>query len=83
MSLDTKEKIEKRKELIADNCRTRAVKARAQDAYGGAHREIRRSVRRDKAKIAEEAAEKRNMKDLYIVAQRNLQGIKKPVKDKQ
>ena len=68
------------------------MKARVQEAYGGAHREVRRSVRRDKrvyinnlAKAAEEAAEKRNMKDLYSCAKKlagNHHRIQKPVKDK-
>ena len=56
-----------------NNCRTRASKIRVQKQYGNAHKEVRRSVRTDKrvyigslAKAAEEAAAKRNIKDLYI-----------------
>ena len=57
----------------AINCsRTRKEKATAQTEYNKAHKEVRQSVRKDRrtyienlAAQAEEAANMRNMKDLY------------------
>ena len=93
-SLDTMEKIEVRKKAKADlnNCRTIASKIRVQEQYGNAHKEVRRSVRGDKgvyidslARAAEEAAEKRKIKDLYSYTRRMAgkhQRVEKPVKNK-
>ena len=67
-------KVQERKQKKgAINCsRTRKEKATAQAEYNKAHKEVRQSVRKDRrtyienlAAQAEEAANMRNMKDLY------------------
>jgi hypothetical protein len=64
---------ERKQKKGAINCsRTRKEKATAQAEYNKAHKEVRQSVRKDRrtyienlAAQAEEAANMRNMKDLY------------------
>ena len=82
-----------KKKAILNTCRTRASKAAAQQQYTRAHKEVRRSIKRDKrshiknlAKHAEEAAARGNMRDLYnttkkLSARYQLTG--KQIKDKE
>nr|KAG5689797.1 hypothetical protein BaRGS_007075 [Batillaria attramentaria] len=72
--------------------RTRRAKAKAQEEYTAADREVKRSTRKDKrdyidnlANQAEEAAGQGNLKDLYQVTKKlagKFQQTDKPVKDK-
>ena len=71
---ETLRKVQERKQKkCATNCsRTRKEKATAQAEYNKAHKEVKQSVRKDRrtyienlAAQAEEAANMRNMKDLY------------------
>ena len=82
-----------KKKAILNTCRTRASKAAAQQQYTRAHKEVRRSIKRDKrshiknlAKHAEEAAARGNMRDVYnttkkLSARYQLTG--KQIKDKE
>ncbi|XP_078357393.1 uncharacterized protein LOC144642296 [Oculina patagonica] len=95
MTAGTLHKIQerKRKKAILNTCRTRASKAAAQQQYTGAHKEVRRSIKRDKrnhidnlARQAEEAAARGNMKELYNTTKKlaaRYQVTDKPIKDKQ
>nr|KAG5711928.1 hypothetical protein BaRGS_026369 [Batillaria attramentaria] len=74
ISADTIQKLEVRKEkkTALNTSRTRRVKAKAQEEYTAADREVKRSIRKDKrdyidnlASQAEEAARQGNLKDLY------------------
>jgi hypothetical protein len=74
VTAETLRKVQERKQKKgAINCsRTRKEKATAQAEYNKAHKEVRQSVRKDRrtyienlAAQAEEAANMRNMKDLY------------------
>nr|KAG5704681.1 hypothetical protein BaRGS_025323 [Batillaria attramentaria] len=72
--------------------RTRRAKAKAQEEYTAADREVKRSTGKDKrdyidnlASQAEEAARQGNLKDLYQVTKKlagKFQQTDKPVKDK-
>ena len=57
--------------------RTRAAKARAQEEYSAADKEVKRSVKKDKknyvdslAAQAEEATGQGNLKDLYMITKK-------------
>ena len=57
--------------------RTRAAKARAQEEYSAADKEVKRSVKKDNknyvdslAAQAEEAAGQGNLKDLYMITKK-------------
>nr|KAG5700724.1 hypothetical protein BaRGS_029089 [Batillaria attramentaria] len=88
------DKLEVRKEKKAalNTSRTRRAKAKAQEEYTAADREVKRSTRKDKrdyidnlASQAEEAARQGNLKDLYQVTKKltgKFQQTDKPVKDK-
>lgn len=74
LSTETYKKIQdrKNKKAVFNTSRTTATKAKAQEEYSEANREVKNSVSRDKreyleghAKQAEEAAASRNMKQLY------------------
>ena len=95
ISADSLKKIQTRKEkkVALNNSRTRAEKARAQEAYREANKDARQNIKRDKkifidslAAEAEEAAQRGNMKDLYDIT-RKLSGRfgrpERPVKDRQ
>ena len=75
ISADTLQRLEERKTKKAqlNMGRTRAAKARAQEEYSAADKEVKRSVKKDKknyvdnlATQAEEAAGQGNLKDLYF-----------------
>nr|KAG5701649.1 hypothetical protein BaRGS_019338 [Batillaria attramentaria] len=94
ISADTIQKLEARKEKksVLNTSRTRRAKAKAQEEYTVADREVKRSIRKDKrdyidnlASQAEEAARQGNLKDLYQVTKKlagKFQETDKPVKDK-
>ena len=95
ISVDTLQKIQARrlKKEAVNSSRTRTGKATAQAEYTQAHKEVKRSVKKDKrdyidslAEEAEQAAYHGNMKELYITT-RKLAGKynrpERPVKDKQ
>nr|KAG5693935.1 hypothetical protein BaRGS_008204 [Batillaria attramentaria] len=94
ISADTIQKLEVRKEkkTALNTSRTRRAKAKAQEEYTAADREVKRSTRKDKrdyidnlASQAEEAARQGNLKDLYQVTKKlagKFQQTDKPVKDK-
>nr|KAG5707958.1 hypothetical protein BaRGS_025096 [Batillaria attramentaria] len=94
ISADTIQKLEVRKEkkTALHTSRTRRAKAKAQEEYTAADREVKRSTRKDKrdyidnlASQAEEAARQGNLKDLYQVTKKltgKFQQTDKPVKDK-
>ena len=94
ISMSTIQKLEVRKEKksAVNISRTRASRARAQQEYTEADREVKRSIRQDKrdfidnlARQAEEAAGQRNLKELYSVTRKlagKFQQTNKPVKDK-
>ncbi|KAM9385848.1 uncharacterized protein KZ484_007427 [Pholidichthys leucotaenia] len=95
MSADTLRKIQERKQKKAavNNSRTRAAKAKTQEDFTEANREVKRSARADKCKYidslaeeAEEAAASNNMKQLYDTT-KQLSGKysmpERPVKDKE
>ena len=78
-SVDTLQKIQARrlKKEAVNESRTRASKAAAQADYTEAHKEVKRSVKKDKrdyidslAQEADEAAYHGNMKDLYITTKK-------------
>nr|KAG5687792.1 hypothetical protein BaRGS_017270 [Batillaria attramentaria] len=82
----------KKKKTALNTSRTRRAKAKAQEEYTAADREVKRSTRKDKrdyidnlANQAEEAAGQGNLKDLYQVTKKlagKFQQTDKPVKDK-
>jgi hypothetical protein len=85
--------ITRKQKKDAINCRrTRKEKATAQAEYNKAHKEVRQSVRKDRrtyidnlAVQAEEAANMRNMKDLYDTTKKlagNFRQISQQIKDK-
>nr|KAG5710144.1 hypothetical protein BaRGS_006663 [Batillaria attramentaria] len=94
ISADTIQKLEVRKEkkTALNTSQTRTAKAKAQEEYTAADREVKRSTRKDKrdyidnlASQAEEAARQGNLKDLYQVTKKlagKFQQTDKPVKDK-
>nr|KAG5699763.1 hypothetical protein BaRGS_014179 [Batillaria attramentaria] len=94
ISADTIQKLEVRKEkkTALNTSRTRRAKAKAQEEYTAADREVKRSTRKDKrdyidnlASQAEDAARQGNLKDLYQVTKKlagKFQQTDKPVKDK-
>nr|KAG5707916.1 hypothetical protein BaRGS_031647 [Batillaria attramentaria] len=94
ISADTIQKLEVRKEkkTALNTSRTRRAKAKAQEEYTAADREVKRSTRKDKrdyienlASQAEVAAQQGNLKDLYQVTKKlvgKFQQTDKPVKDK-
>nr|KAG5694836.1 hypothetical protein BaRGS_019213 [Batillaria attramentaria] len=94
ISADTIQKLEvrKKKKTALNTSRTRRAKAKAQEEYTAADREVKRSTRKDKrdyiddlANQAEEAAGQGNLKDLYQVTKKlagKFQQTDKPVKDK-
>nr|KAG5691851.1 hypothetical protein BaRGS_033455 [Batillaria attramentaria] len=94
ISADTIQKLEvrKAKKTALNTSRTRRAKAKAQEEYTAADREVKRSTRKDKrdyidnlASQAEEAARQGNLKDLYQVNKKlagKFQQTDKPVKDK-
>nr|KAG5704670.1 hypothetical protein BaRGS_025312 [Batillaria attramentaria] len=94
VSADTTQKLEvrKKKKTALNTSRTRRAKAKAQEEYTAADREVKRSTRKDKrdyiddlANQAEEAAGQGNLKDLYQVTKKlagKFQQTDKPVKDK-
>ncbi|KAJ8384128.1 hypothetical protein AAFF_G00208300 [Aldrovandia affinis] len=76
---ETLDKIQQRRGLKEkiNNSRTRAEKALAQKEYNSWHKEVRKSIRKDKreqverlAQEAEEAAAQRNMKELYAITKK-------------
>nr|KAG5713944.1 hypothetical protein BaRGS_020272 [Batillaria attramentaria] len=89
---DTTQKLRKEKKTVLNTSRTRTAKAKAQEEYTAADREVKRSTRKDKrdyivnlASQAEEAARQGNRKDLYQVTKKlagKFQQTDKPVKDK-
>nr|KAG5706182.1 hypothetical protein BaRGS_019509 [Batillaria attramentaria] len=79
ISADTIQKLEVRKEkkTALNTSRTRRAKAKAQEEYTAADREVKRSTRKDKrdyidnlASQAEEVARQGNLKDLYQVTKK-------------
>nr|KAG5689406.1 hypothetical protein BaRGS_017924 [Batillaria attramentaria] len=94
ISADTIKKLEvrKKKKTAVNTSRTRRAKAKAQEEYTAADREVKRSTRKDQrdyidnlANQAEEAAGQGNLKDLYQVTKKlagKFQQTDKPVKDK-
>nr|KAG5708629.1 hypothetical protein BaRGS_034846 [Batillaria attramentaria] len=94
ISADTIQKLEvrKKKKTALNTSRTRRAKAKAQEEYTAADREVKRSTRKDKrdyidnlANQAEEAAGQGNLKDLYQVTKKlagKFRQTDKPVKDK-
>nr|KAG5699276.1 hypothetical protein BaRGS_000478 [Batillaria attramentaria] len=79
ISADTIQKLEvrKKKKTALNTSRTRRAKAKAQEEYTAADREVKRSTRKDKrdyidnlANQAEEAAGQGNLKDLYQVTKK-------------
>ena len=94
ISADTLQRLEERKTKKAqlNMGRTRAAKARAQEEYSAADKEVKRSVKKDKknfvdslAAQAEEAAGQGNLKDLYMITKKlanKFQQTEKPVRDK-
>ncbi|KAJ8356884.1 hypothetical protein SKAU_G00196780 [Synaphobranchus kaupii] len=94
ISADTLQKLEDRKErkTALNMSRTRAAKAKAQEEYTAADKEVKKSIRKDKrdhidnlAKQAEEAAGQGNLKDLYMVTKKlsgKFQQSDKPIMDK-
>ena len=94
MSAETYEKIQsrKRRKAAVNTSRTRASKAKAQEEYNEAHKEVKASVKRDKrafvdglATEAEKAAESRNMRELYNTTKKLIGKYslgERPVKDK-
>nr|KAG5688556.1 hypothetical protein BaRGS_010191 [Batillaria attramentaria] len=84
--------VRKKKKTALNTSRTRRAKAKAQEEYTAADREVKRSTRKDKrdyidnlANQAEEAAGQGNLKDLYQVTKKlagKFQQTDKPVKDK-
>ena len=95
ISVDTLQKIQARrlkKEAVNERC-TRASKAAAQAEHTEAHKEVKRSVKKDKrdyidslAQEADEAAYHGNMKDLYMTTKKLAGKYSRPewpVKDKQ
>ena len=77
---------------MLNSSRTRAAKARAQEEYTAADREVKRSIRKDKrdyihdlARQAETAARQGNLKDLCLMTKKlmdKFQQTDKTVKDK-
>ena len=74
-----------------NNSRTRASKAKSQEKYKAADREVKRSIKDkreyidDLARQAETAAGQGNLRDLYLVTKKltgKFQQTDKPVKDK-
>ena len=77
---------------LLNNSRTRAAKAKAQEEYAAADREVKRSIKKDKrdyiddlARQAETGAGQGNLRDLYLVTKKltgKFQQTDKPVMDK-
>ena len=94
ITTETLTKIENRKKKKAafNNSRTRAAKAKAQEDYTKAHREVKKNIKKDKndyidglAAEAEQAAYSGNMKQLYDTTKRlsgKFNKPERPVKDK-
>ena len=94
ISADTIHKLETGREgkTVLNNSRTRAAKARAQEEYTAADREVKRSIKKDKrdyiddlARQAETAAGQGNLRDLYLMTKKltgKFQQTDKPVMDK-
>ena len=94
ISANTIRKLETRREkkTVLNNSRTRAAKAKAQEAYTAVDREVKRSIKTDKrdyidglARHAETAAGQGNLRDLYLVTKKltgKFQQTDKPLKDK-
>nr|KAG5686382.1 hypothetical protein BaRGS_018690 [Batillaria attramentaria] len=90
--LGQKLEVRKEKKTALNTSRTRRAKAKAQEEYTAADREVKRSTRKDKrdyidnlASQAEKAARQGNLKDLYQVTKKlasKFQQTDKPVKDK-
>nr|KAG5689967.1 hypothetical protein BaRGS_033648 [Batillaria attramentaria] len=84
--------VRKEKKTALNTSRTRRAKAKAQEEYTAADREVKRSTRkvqeglhRQPGSQAEEAARQGNLKDLYQVTKKlagKFQQTDKPVKDK-
>ena len=79
ISADTIHKLETRGErkTVLNNSRTRAAKAKAQEEYTSADREVKRRIRKDKrdyiddlARQAETTAGQGNLRDLYLVTKK-------------
>ena len=95
ISTDSLKKIEQRREkkAILNDSRTRAEKAKAQEQYTEANKNVKKSIKVDKknyadalATEAEEAARNGNMKDLYTITKKlsgKFSKPERPVKDKQ
>ena len=65
------------RKTVLNNSRTRAAKAKAQEVYTAADREVKRSIKKDKrdciddlARQAETAAGQGNLRDLYLVTKK-------------
>ena len=94
ISTNTLAKIKERKDCkaVPNNSKTRAAKAEAQLKYNEKHKEVKRCVKSDRrnfidnlAKAAEEAAGKKNMKEVYDITRKlagNKHASEKPVKNK-
>ena len=95
ITTETMNKIEdrKNKKAAVNSSRTRAAKAKAQEEYKEAHREVKQRLKKDKkdfieglAAEAEQAAYSGNMKQLYDITKRltgRFNNPERPVKDKQ
>ena len=94
ISADTINKLEIRKEkkTTLNMSRTRAAKAKAQEEYTAAEKEVKKNIKKDKrnyiedlASQAETAAGQGNLKDLYLLTKKlagKFQHTERPVKDK-
>ena len=94
ISNDTISKLEerKRKKEVLNSSRTRAGRARAQEEYTAADREVKKNIKKDKrdfiedlASQAETAAGQGNLREVYQVTRKlagKFQQSDKPVKDK-
>ena len=77
---------------MLNNSRTKAAKAKAQEEYTTADRQIKRSIKKDKrdyiddlARQSETAGGQGNLRDLYLVTKKitgKFQQTDKPLKDK-
>ena len=94
ITAETLRKVQERKQKkgAINSSRTRKEKATAQTEHNKAHKEVRQSVRKDRrtyienlAAQAEEAANMRNMKDLYDTTKKlagNCRQTSQQIKDK-
>ena len=69
--------IRRERKTVLNNCRKRAAKAKAQEEYTTADREVKRSIKKDKRDNiddldgqAETAVGEGNLRDLYLVTKK-------------